>query len=452
MSQRGERYREAHFLDASKKLQAYCESCYRGVPIVTLLLTFVGINFMALAFILWTNLLNPIALGFLAPKDAASLTMMLASATYLLALVSPLFGSLADSHRDFRPTFLIISSSGSVATALLILSLELRSPYLFCFSSVVGGAMSAAMFQVGLSFAAAWGVVVPERAGAYTGLYVFTVLFGTLAYMQVIFFAPLSATVHTPAYATLALTTTSFVSVGCLIPRWVLQPHRLIDVPSNGAATSPPTEAAAGLRQVCSAWCSQSYRAFRVGALGGALLWAGPAGITPMNIFFFEDYVVGEEFETFAAVLMLAITVLSVLLVVPLSILLDKMDSLTAFFGVGLISGTVVAGMAHFPTRGYELFSNVIIGTFGQLQYVMVNKFLITYIIEDSSKVSRDVRPVGSEPTRLAFLVQKRAALPSVLGSRTCGRPLASIQLLPLWERSQSAHSARSSVPKAQPA
>ena len=154
----------------------------------------------------------------------------------------------------------------------------------------------------------------------------------------------------------------------------------------------------------------------------------------------------------FAGFVLLASTSLPILLLVPLSFLLDKMDALPAFFGVGLIIGTVVTGMAHFRTRAYELFSNVIIGTFTLLQLVMINKFLITYIIEDSSQVSRDVRPVGSEPTRLAFLVQKRAALLSVLGSRTCGRPLASIQLLPLWERLQSAHSARSSVPKAQPA
>ena len=213
-----------------------------------MILMFLAISLSTNSFGLWTTLLNPVAAGFLAPGDSASfVSSLLSASTALFGLAAPFFGSAVDAFQDFRPVFLLISVLSSLCALALIFSLQLANIYLFSLFTVAGGALSTCSYQIGLTLAASYGSISPERTATFSGIYFATVVVVGLCSNSAVLVFPLTETDYSVAYITLGINVTSFVLLA-IFPRWWFKPQGL----NSGGSYNDEGKASQCCAELCS--------------------------------------------------------------------------------------------------------------------------------------------------------------------------------------------------------
>lgn len=209
-----------------ERVPSSCEIC----------VLFLSLSLSAYSFTLWSTMLNPIAVGFLAPAQLESFASTVISSTaYLFGLSGPLFSILVDRFQDFRPVFLLLIGLNTLSAVAVVLSLQFSSLYLFGAATILGSGLTTCIAQMGIALTASYGKVTFKRTATFSGIYFVALSLIAMANSATVLILPLTENDHTISYVTL------FGNVLCFLlmvnfPRWWFKPQVLLRVAERDEA------------------------------------------------------------------------------------------------------------------------------------------------------------------------------------------------------------------------
>lgn len=130
-------------------------------------------------------------------------------------------------------------------------------------------------------------------------------------------------------------------------------------------------------------------------------------GLSQNGILFYwwEDYVFGDEAEAFIAQSSLLSTILITVVLLPLAATLDRFESSSVFAVLGLMHAGLLLLLPVFRVKYFAWFFAVLGGYIFQLQSVVLNKFLVDYLLHKTQRLAYDVTAFNTLGSAFASLI-----------------------------------------------
>lgn len=219
----------------------------RNVPrLHEMFLLFLSLSLSSSSFSVWVNMLNPIAVGFLASEHSATfVSTLIASASYFLGLSGIWFARAVDLFQSFKPVLLILIGLNTLSAVLLVLALQYSSLYLFSIAAIVGGSLTICIFQIGTALTASYGKASLNRTATFSAIFFVTFSLSIATCASTILVIPLTDSDSSFSYVTMAMNALSFVLIASLPKVWFVQ--RGLTSTAKGEDLSPSSVGCEGI-------------------------------------------------------------------------------------------------------------------------------------------------------------------------------------------------------------